>query len=183
MGCNVGGLAGANRGTIKECYNAANVNAKYSCKENRIGGIIGVNEGTGIIENIYNTGIVFSKIFGEQLEEEDDICITGGVMGKNNGTTNNAYSVGKVINRNNEVSRCFINGVMGRNYSEISNCYYLENTISTSGINTTISDYGDAKSSTQMKSQELLDLLNQENSSIWKFSSGKNQGYPILYWE
>ena len=35
--CNVGGLVGANVGTIKECCNKANVYAKYSMSESRIG--------------------------------------------------------------------------------------------------------------------------------------------------
>ena len=50
-------------------------------------------------------------------------------------------------------------------------------------INTEITENGDAKSSTEMESQEFLDLLNQDNSGMWKFSSGKNDGYPVLYWE
>ena len=66
---------------------------------------------------------------------------------------------------------------------KIDNCYYLENTIYPSEINTVITENGKVKNSSDMKGQEFLDLLNQNNSNIWKFASGKNNGYPVLYWE
>ena len=183
-GCNVGGLVASNSGTIKECYNVANVNVKYSCKENRIGGIVGANEGTGKIENSYNKGDINSQVFGIQ-SGKDDICLIGGVVGRNIGSIKNAYSTGRVSDKNNENIKAVIDaiGVGYLGIGEINNCYYLENTITASEINTEITENGEAKSSTEMKSQEFLDLLNQDNSGMWKFSSGKNNGYPVLYWE
>ena len=65
----------------------------------------------------------------------------------------------------------------------MNNCYYLENVINATDIKTRISEDGKVKTSIQMKSQEFLDLLNQNNSGMWKFVSGKNNGYPVLYWE
>ncbi len=188
--CNIGGLVGANSGgKIKECCNEADVYAKYSIKENRVGGISGVNEESGIIENVYNTGSISSEIFDKQ-SEDDDVCYVGGILGRNNvGSVKNAYSIGKVSNINNEEARTEIGGVVGYNYNassekcDLNNCYYLENLISSSNINTKISEDGEVKESSQMKSQEFLDLLNQDNSGMWKFSSGKNNGYPVLYWE
>ena len=90
-GSNVGGIAGANSGSIKECYNDTNVNAKYSCKENRIGGIVGVNEIGGKIENCYNKGKINSQVFGEQ-SGKDDLCLIGGIAGRNIGSIKNVYS-------------------------------------------------------------------------------------------
>ena len=183
-GCNVGGLVGSNNGTIKECYNAANITVKYSCRENRIGGIVGVNESTGKIENSYNKGNVSSQVFGIQ-SGKDDICLIGGITGRNIGSIKNAYSIGGVSDKNNENIKTFIDGIGANHVSQgkFSNCYYLENTITASEINTEITENGEAKSSSVMKSQEFLDLLNQDNSNMWKFGSGKNNGYPVLYWE
>ena len=188
-GCNVGGLVGANGGIIKECYNQADVYAKYSMNESRVGGISGVNESNGIIEDVYNCGNISSEIFDKQDENADNSCLTGGVLGRNIGSIKNAYSTGKITNINNENSRTEIGGVVGYNYNasfekaDMDNCYYLENIINISSINTRISEDGEVKTSSQMKSQEFLDLLNQDNSGMWKFVSGKNNGYPVLYWE
>ena len=184
-GCNVGGLVGSNSGTIKECYNEANVNVKYSCRENRIGGIVGANEGTGIIENVYNVGNINSQVFAEQSKENENTCLIAGIVGRNMGSINNSYSRGKVSDTNNaNIYKTTIDGVAAMyGGGTVDNCYYLENTITASEINTEITENGEAKSSTEMKSQEFLDLLNQDNSGMWKFSSGKNDGYPVLYWE
>ena len=184
-GCNVGGLVGSNSGTIKECYNEANVNVKYSCRENRIGGIVGANEGTGIIENVYNVGNINSQVFAEQSKENENTCLIAGIVGRNMGSINNSYSRGKVSDTNNaNIYKTTIDGVAAMyGGGTVDNCYYLENTITASEINTEITENGDAKSSTEMESQEFLDLLNQDNSGMWKFSSGKNDGYPVLYWE
>lgn len=188
-GCNVGGLVASNSGTIKECYNAANVTVKYSDWEKRIGGLVGVNEDTGIIENVYNIGHVNGRLIDGQTDNTR--CLIGGIIGRNIGKVKNAYSIGNVKDENNNISVTKIGGAIGENKlvnglpeeAEATNCYYLENTISASEANTTISDAGESKSSAQMKSQEFLDLLNQDNSGMWKFSSGKNDGYPVLYWE
>ncbi len=94
-GNSVGGIVGANNGTIKECYNATNINAKYSCKENRIGGIVGVNEIEGKIENCYNKGKIDSQVVGEQ-SGKDDICLIGGIAGRNIGSIKNVYSYRRI---------------------------------------------------------------------------------------
>ena len=184
-GSNVGGIVGGNNGTIKECYNATSVNAKYSCKENRIGGIVGVNEIEGKIENCYNKGKVNSQVFDEQSGKED-LCLTGGIAGRNIGSIKNVYSIAEINNKNNENIKTCIDAIGTKllaNQVEFINCYYIENIVNASEINTEITENGELKTKTQMKSKEFLDLLNQDNSGIWKFSSGKNDGYPVLYWE
>ena len=183
--CSVGGIVGANVGEIKQCYNIANINVEYSCKENRIGGIVGGNELTGQVENSYNKGNIRTQVFDNQ-SGEDDLCLIGGIVGRNMGNIKNGYSIGKIDNVNNESVRIFIDAI-GANHvegqGEIDNCYYIEDIVHASGINTEITENGEVKTKTQMKSKEFLDLLNQDNSGIWKFSSGKNDGYPVLYWE
>ncbi len=183
--CNIGGLVGSNKGTIKQCYNSASMNAKYSCMENRIGGIAGVNEETGIIENVYNTGNISAEVFGEQKPDYPDRGMLGGIAGRNIGKINTAYAMGLINNFiSNSNVETLIDGVsVHYNESgEINNCYYLKDIINSSGINTTISENGEVRTSEQMKSQEFLDLLNQNNSGMWKFSNGNNQ-YPVLYWQ
>ena len=94
--------------------------------------------------------------------------------------------IGEINDKNNENIKTYIDGI-GTNHLlnqvEFINCYYLENTITGSDINTTISENAESKTSIQMKSEEFLETLNQENNEMWKFSSGKNNGYPVLYWE
>lgn len=65
---NVGMLAGVNEGTIRGCSVTTSINGK-----NTIGGIAGVNEGTGVIEYC----MVKGSISGEHY--------TGGIAGKNLG--------------------------------------------------------------------------------------------------
>ena len=187
-GCNVGGLVGANSGTIKECYNGANVTVDYILDgANRIGGLVGVNEVSGSIENVYNGGNISVEAFEEQAGNSSGTCQVGGIAGRVIGSIDSVYSTGNINSKNNnENMQVKIDGIGVKYYKQegdINNCYYLENTITASAINTEITENGVTKSSAQMKTQEFLDLLNQDNSGMWKFSSGKNQGYPILYWE
>ena len=185
-GCNVGGLVGSNNGTIRECYNAANVSANYSCRANRIGGVAGINETAGSMKNVYNVGNINAEVFGEQVGNSSDTCQIGGIAGRIIGSIDSAYSTGYINSKNDKKMLIKIDGISVKYVEQegnISNCYYLENTITASEINTEITENGEAKSSSVMKSQEFLDLLNQDNSGMWKFSSGKNNGYPVLYWQ
>ena len=184
-GINVGGIVGANAdGKTKECYNKANIIVNCSSYDNRVGGIAGVNSKTASIENVYNNGEILLEMLDEQ-DEETRIAHIGGIIGYNVGKIENAYSTGIVSSRNDVNTTIVIGGTVGLNnqISEADKCYYLENIIDSSGVNTTISNIGEEKSSSQMKGQDFLNLLNQGNSAIWKFSSNKNNGYPVLYWE
>lgn len=100
----------------------------------------------------------------------------------------NVYNIGEINVENNqdeENTGVLIGGVVpATNLEEKSDTwYYLEDIIISKGIKIEISDIGEAKSSSEMKSQEFLNSLNQDNSGMWKFVSGKNNGYPVLYWE
>ncbi|HPM02413.1 MAG TPA: GLUG motif-containing protein, partial [Candidatus Cloacimonadota bacterium] len=74
----VGGLIGYNEsGTISNCYNSANVNGTgYQ----NTGGLVGCNYDEGLIVNCYNTGNVNGTNYN-----------TGGLVGDNWGTIQNAY--------------------------------------------------------------------------------------------
>lgn len=64
---NLGGIIGSNSGECKKCFNEANIcgtiiNPNLSViMEARIGGISGVNDKDGIIQDTYNTGNIYNK--------------------------------------------------------------------------------------------------------------------------
>lgn len=103
------------------------------------------------------------------------------------GNINVSYSTGKVNAINNSVEDNVlikIGTVVGEdNFSNAYNCFYLEELVYFSGENIEISNTGEKRNISEMKSQEFLELLNKNNSGIWKFSDNKNNGYPVLFWE
>ncbi len=177
---NSGGLVGANSGTITESFNLANVNGKYSIRDNRVGGISGINETNGIINNVYNIGNMKAEEFGEPNQEVDNLCSVGGVTAYNLGRVNKVYSTGNVTSINTNKTRINIGSGIGINKSEANNCYYLENTIFSSEIRTVISEVGEIKTSSEMKNNEFLNLLNNGESNWKKDVNNINNGYPIL---
>lgn len=190
---NVGGLVGSNSGNIKYCSNLAKIQLTckdgevQSVRETRVGGLVGVNEEKGVIENSYNTGDIISEI----IDNESIVTsYMGGIAGKNNGKINNSYSIGKLSNVDETNLTNFIMGeITGINNtaiynSEITNCYYLNDILNPSGDNVTITTEGEEKTSEAMKQNSFVDELNEGNeTSIWKINSNTNQGYPILYWQ
>ena len=64
----IGGLCGVNYGTIKNCSFQGNVSGK-----NTVGGLVGINEGTGVIQNSFAGGSITGYYS------------TGGIVGKNHG--------------------------------------------------------------------------------------------------
>ena len=121
-----GGLCAANKGTIRNCYNASKVNGL-----NSIGGVCGANY--NIIENCYNTGNVSGSasiggVCGANSKTITNCYNTGtingarnvgGVGGENTGTIENCYSSGKASGNSS------VGGVCGKtNDNSITNCYY-----------------------------------------------------------
>ena len=70
---------------------------------------------------------------------------------------------------------------MGELQGSAKNCYYLENTYNQGNSNG--KEGTTAKTAEEMKEIEFLNLLNNENTNIWKFVENKNEGYPILNWQ
>ena len=104
----VGGVCGANTGTITNCYNICEVSGKSD-----VGGVCGGNDGT--ITNCYNTGAV-SAASG----------LVGGVCGSNGDTITNCYNTSAISGYYQ------IGGVCGYNYGTVTSCY---NTGAVSGSN------------------------------------------------
>lgn len=84
---NVGMLAGVNYGTIRDCSVTISANGK-----NTVGGIAGVNEGTGIIDRCITRG----SIAGEHY--------TGGIVGKNLGVISRCTNYASINTSVEEVS-------------------------------------------------------------------------------
>lgn len=136
---NLGGIIGANGGECKKCFNKANIcgtiiNPNLSViMEARIGGIAGVNEENGIIQDTYNTGNIYNK---KNIEKQGARYFLSGLVGRNFGNINTGYNIGKIIN-NSKFGTILINEVACiENNSNIENSYYLKDSI----INNTTSN-------------------------------------------
>jgi hypothetical protein len=101
----LGGLAGRNFGSINNCYSTGAVSGDSgSC----VGGLVGSNSGGGSISNCYSTGAV-----------SGDSSYVGGLVGYNSSSSiSNCYSTGTVS------GFYYVGGLVGYNaYGSISNCY------------------------------------------------------------
>ncbi|MBO4852514.1 MAG: filamentous hemagglutinin N-terminal domain-containing protein [Schwartzia sp.] len=106
----VGGIAGANEGTIRNVYHTGSVTGR-----SYVGGVAGVNDGT--VERAYNTGTVTGTLID-----------VGGVAGANGGTINEVLNTGTVSSSDNNVG-----GIAGRMMSSyVINAY---NTGAVTGAN------------------------------------------------
>ncbi len=134
----VGGLVGANDGTVSNCYTTGSVTG--SAYGAYVGGLMGANGGIGVVSNCHATssvegyaivgglvGLNFGTISncyatGDVLGEEE--WGTGGLVGLNDtngldhiGTVSNCYATGDVLGNDG------VGGLVGANESMISNCY------------------------------------------------------------
>ena len=182
---NLGGIIGSNCGECKKCFNEANIcgtiiNPNLSViMEARIGGIAGVNEKDGIIQDTYNTGNIYNK---KDTENQGAQYFLGGLVGKNIKNILDSYSVGKVIN-NSKYGRILINEITyGNQNSTIENSYYLKNSITNNTTNNiSKQSNGIEKTEEEMKTDNFIQLLNKENQNIWKKDTkNQNNGYPIF---
>ena len=112
-----GGVCGVNYGTVRDCKNTGSVRGFAT-----IGGVCGLNEKGGIIENSFNEGTVSVSGTGDNVQN------VGGVSGNNNGTIKSCYNTASV---SGQVS---VGGVCGFNsVGTITNCFN-EGTVSGQNI-------------------------------------------------
>lgn len=100
----IGGIAGQNAGTVKHCYNEAEISG-----EKNVGGITGRNN-NGTVQCCYNLAAVSGT----------GSAPAGGVAGYNNGTVENCYNTAAVTGGNGSTG-----GIAGENSSPgtVQNCY------------------------------------------------------------
>ena len=106
-----GGVCGVNYGTVRDCKNTGFVRGLAT-----IGGVCGLNEKGGIIENSFNEGTVSGT--GDNVQQ------VGGVCGYNNGTIKSCYNTASVSGQNS------VGGVCGFNSRGIITNCFNEGTVS-----------------------------------------------------
>ena len=174
----VGGICYSSGGYIQNSYNMGNIYGN-SVDHMYVGGIVATTtESSVIIENCYNTGSISGKAFLLKL---------GGIVGNSisRNKINNCYNVGKVNGEGIEslakgflVGECYYTGVVTNSYYKKSN----ENEITGIGNETDLENM--PKTEQEMKSNEFINLLNQNSTNIWKEDANNiNNGYPILNWQ
>jgi hypothetical protein len=166
-GTGVGGLAGANGlgGTLSNSYSDASVTGEIG-----VGGLVGGNLYEGIVSSSYSTGSV---------QGDEDV---GGLVGSNHDSTvSDSYSTGSVIGAS------YVGGLVGENeWGTVSDSFW---DIETSGQAT--SDGGTGKTTAQMKdittfSGAAWDITAvasgvTDPAYIWNIVDG--QAYPFLSWQ
>lgn len=79
---NLGGIAGANSGTIEKSYNDSSIygiiDFWYS-RDARIGGVIGANEKNGNAKNVFNKGDIYIR---DNKQNKDGRTHLSGIIGK-----------------------------------------------------------------------------------------------------
>lgn len=178
-GNQTGGLVGTAWDTtlIEECFSEGSVSG-----DDVVGGLVGFctfnfppsPNSTNIVRNSYSRSNVVATG-----------AMAGGFYGapEVNGGIENSYSTGTVTAPN---ANGTAGGFIGRIIQEttVTNSYFdTESSGMTEGIgdfnpDPSISVVG--KTTNEMKSQELVDLLNADQGTIWSINPDVNDGYPIL---
>lgn len=110
----VGGLAGANFGTILQSFSTATVTADPG--SSAVGGLVGINDtsegGIGTISQSYATGAVSSGAGSSG---------TGGLVGSNFGSISQSYSTGAV---SGDPSGSTVGGLIGENFGSVAASFW-----------------------------------------------------------
>lgn len=179
-GDQIGGLVGTAWDTtlIEESFSEGLVSGG-----NIVGGLVGyctinfppMPNTTNIVRNSYSRANVVGTGFA-----------VGGFYGspESNGAIENCYSTGTVDAPNADgAAGGFIGNII--NNTTVSNAYYdSESSVMANAIgeydeqDPNISVEG--KTTAEMKSQEMVDLLNADQDGIWSLDADRNDGYPIL---
>lgn len=175
-----GGIAVKGNGIIKNCYNIGDITG-----ENSAGGILGTYPAKEIL-NCYNTGNITGGYTGGIAGATTNTSVTncyntgnvtgngetGGIIGLcAKGKVTNCYNVGTV-----KTSSEYIGAIIGKKQSnaKIENSHYLNTCIESSN------EYGEAQNADFMRSQEFVNMLNN-NTDVWSMDNDNiNNGYPIL---
>lgn len=154
----IGGLVGSNSGSISECYSKAEIESSGG---NYVGSIVGFDSGTGqSISNSYATGSVSGKI------------PIGGLVGGNNSSLVNCYSLGQVTASNSSSTQ--VGGLTGYDTGSSTDSYW--NT-ETSGQATSAKGIGKTSSELQSPTSNTGIYVNW-NSNVWDFGTASQ--YPVL---
>ncbi len=173
----IGGIMSGGESTAECCYNNGNITATAN-GSTFIGGIEGYSSRRTQVKNCYNTGDISNT--------SSRTSYVGGITSW--GTATNCYNTGNIesyINANNATDKQsnYIGPIVSYYSSnEPNNCYYVED-IGINGItifnneknDATINNYGEAKSSDHMKTEEFYNTLNVDG--VWSY---RGYTYPRL---
>ena len=172
----VGGIAGDNFGTIKNCYvedyedkelNRTGTTIKlYGSAEGYAGGIAGYNATDSTIANSMAGGI--GSVVAESGQNQKFIVHVGGIAGKNDASINNCRSSmenGLYINN----LQGYIGGVVGTNQGSISNVLVSNTSVNASVENSEI--YAGGIVGTAISQSSISNVL-VELSSIRGYNAG-----------
>jgi hypothetical protein len=159
-----GGIAGVvEAGKIVACCNYGEVNGATE-----IAGIVGQGAETGQVSYCYNTAAVTSVGFGG--------AGIGGAL-YDTFAVSNCYSIGKITGNSSPYLGSPQAIVSDKGYSAtVDNCYYIADYTGVEDANAT------AKSETEMKSADMLKLLNGD-SDYFTIVESMNNGLPVLKWQ
>ncbi len=161
---------------ISKCYNAGTITAN-----SYLGGIAAFFEGT--IENAYNIGTVNGNI---SLAGDSSLYIPGGIVGYHRGYIKYVYNVGTVNVLSSDYSEYTgaICGYSGMGSAYMTAAYYLNGTAN-AGIKNKNTCVTTSKTSDEMKTAEMVALLNASQSeTVWVQDKWNiNNGYPIFVWQ
>jgi len=127
----IGTIAGYNRGTVQNCENLGEKNLHGDI---HIGGIVGFNDTTGVIENCRSTAAIFGDLDIGGIAGSNDGIIrnctnegtvdpstasAGGIVGSNGGgTVENCTNNGEIAYS----SAYWVGGIVGQNQGTVSGC-------------------------------------------------------------
>ncbi len=157
---------------IQNCCNTGNITGKDETYILCIGGITGLDGGSGAgkILNCYNKG---------SIDGSGDIFRCGGIIGYGFNSIENCYNSGEM--KGNGKNECYVGMLVGRKKDtfNILNSYYIKvNDLSSSG--NTSENTQEIKTESEMMQDEFIKTLNN-NTNVWeKDIKGINNGYPIL---
>ena len=186
----VGGLAGGNKGEIRNSYTAGTVVGVWQ----HIGGLVGANIEGGVVANSYSSCAARNSGTGEGVN-------VGGLVGRNRaGIINNSYATGAVsgnsqvgglVGLNDEggkidnsyatgmvLGSSEFGGLVGANsHDSIVNNSYWDT--QTSGIRRGSSDIGTGKTTMELQLPKgAVGIYSNWHSDNWSF--GTSEQYPVL---
>ena len=154
-------MAGANYGTITNCYNTGSISGGENAW---VGGVAGENWGD--ITNCYNTG---------SISGSGAAVYVGGVAGYNYGTITNCYNTG-LISAGGANAR--VGGVAGVNFGgTITYCYYDSNRSNVSNA------IGNQDNSNTVKGLTTDKMTGSNADQNMEFAFGPDEVNPWLYQE
>lgn len=182
-GTHIGGLFGTNSGDVEAAYNTGVINAGQS---SNVGGIAGVNEQGGKLDQVFNT--VMTENGTDAISGGTNV---GGLVGTNSGTLSNAYNTTAVKAENgvagNAVGVNADTGTITNIYASNTSGKLIGNNINTAqdAIQNAYSFVKDDTSATTVldekvaqKAEESYGFDNKDDGTTWKFYDGYSN--PLL---